>query len=90
MLDRGDRNEGIEHEGLTTSPSILHWRLVETKLSWGVLFLIGGGFALADGFSVSGLSDYIGGKVIEEVSQKSFSLSDNIKNSHRKGNLNIL
>ena len=41
----------------------MNWRLVETKLSWGVLFLIGGGFALAEGFSVSGLSDYIGSKV---------------------------
>ena len=64
MLDWGNRNDGDEHEVLTTSPSILHWRLIETRLSWGVLFLIGGGFALADGFSVSGLSDYIGGQVI--------------------------
>ena len=71
MLERKNLNDGNEHEVLTTSPSILHWRLVETKLSWGVLFLIGGGFALADGFSVSGLSDYIGGKVINEVIQKS-------------------
>ena len=75
MLDWGNRNDGNEHEVLSPSPSILHWRLIETRLSWGVLFLIGGGFALADGFSVSGLSDYIGGKVINQfILKSSFSI----------------
>ena len=31
-----------------TSPSLINWKLVETKLPWGVIFLLGGGFALSD------------------------------------------
>ena len=30
------------------SPSLINWKLVETKLAWGVIFLLGGGFALSD------------------------------------------
>lgn len=47
----------------TSSPSILNWKLVEKKLPWGVIILFGGGFALAEGCSVSGLSDWIGSQV---------------------------
>jgi sodium-dependent dicarboxylate transporter 2/3/5 len=38
---------------------LVDWRTVEA-LPWGVLFLFGGGFALADGFVASGLSDWVG------------------------------
>jgi len=38
---------------------LVDWRTVE-KLPWNVLFLFGGGFALAAGFEASGLSDWIG------------------------------
>lgn len=31
-----------------------------TKVPWGIILLFGGGFALAKGFSVTGLSNYIG------------------------------
>ena len=31
-----------------SSPSLVNWKLVETKLPWGVIFLLGGGFALSD------------------------------------------
>ncbi|WP_310620507.1 SLC13 family permease [Flexibacterium corallicola] len=31
-----------------------------SKLPWGVIILFGGGFALAEGFSVTGLADYLG------------------------------
>ena len=29
-------------------PPLLDWKAVHTKMSWGVLILLGGGFALAD------------------------------------------
>ncbi len=38
---------------------LLRWKDVE-RLPLGVLFLFGGGFALAEGFKVSGLSDLVG------------------------------
>ena len=41
---------------LKNSPSLITWRLIETKMCWGVIFLLGGGFALADASQKSGLS----------------------------------
>ncbi|XP_045171477.2 Na(+)/citrate cotransporter-like isoform X11 [Mercenaria mercenaria] len=35
---------------------LLTWKYVNDKMAWGVLLLMGGGFALADGCSKSGLS----------------------------------
>ena len=32
---------------LTKSPALITWRLIETKMCWGVLFLLGGGFTIA-------------------------------------------
>merc|ERR1719189_1692503 len=34
---------------LTKSPALITWRLIETKMCWGVLFLLGGGFTIAKG-----------------------------------------
>lgn len=36
---------------------------VFAKLPWGIILLFGGGFALAKGFQVSGLSEFIGNKM---------------------------
>ncbi|XP_078680629.1 solute carrier family 13 member 2-like [Branchiostoma floridae x Branchiostoma belcheri] len=41
-------------------PSILDWPTVERNLSWEVIILLGGGYALADGVKVSGLSAWMG------------------------------
>jgi sodium-dependent dicarboxylate transporter 2/3/5 len=38
---------------------LLDWKSAE-RLSWGILFLYGGGLALAEGFKISGLSDWLG------------------------------
>jgi sodium-dependent dicarboxylate transporter 2/3/5 len=40
---------------------LLEWEIAK-KLPWGMLLLFGGGFALADGFQSSGLSDWLGRK----------------------------
>lgn len=42
------------------APPLLDWKSVHTKMSWGVLILLGGGFALADVCEHSGLSKAIG------------------------------
>lgn len=39
---------------------ILDWDTVQKKVSWGILLLFGGGFALAAGFSKTGLDQWIG------------------------------
>lgn len=42
---------------------ILSWRVAQDKVSWGVIILLGGGFALADAATKSGLSNWIGCKL---------------------------
>ncbi|XP_054707639.1 Na(+)/citrate cotransporter-like isoform X2 [Uloborus diversus] len=42
------------------SPRILEWKTAQVKVPWGVLILVGGGFALADTAQKSGLSKLLG------------------------------
>lgn len=39
--------------------TLLNWKIVNEKMAWGVLLLMGGGFALADGCQISGLSQWV-------------------------------
>lgn len=41
------------------SPSLLTWKVVQQKMPWGLLFLLGGGFAIAEGSKETGMSEYI-------------------------------
>lgn len=41
-------------------PPLLQWKAAEKMVPWGVVLLLGGGFALAKGSQVSGLSKLIG------------------------------
>jgi sodium-dependent dicarboxylate transporter 2/3/5 len=43
-------------------PAILGINTVQ-RLPWSIVLLFGGGFALAEGFQVTGLADYLGGKM---------------------------
>ncbi|XP_013394197.1 solute carrier family 13 member 5-like [Lingula anatina] len=42
------------------SPALLDWKTVEKNFPWGVVILLGGGFALADSAQQSGLSNLVG------------------------------
>ncbi|XP_062242171.1 Na(+)/citrate cotransporter [Platichthys flesus] len=42
------------------TPALLTWKVAQKKLPWGIVLLLGGGFALAKGSEVSGLSKWIG------------------------------
>ncbi|XP_052798801.1 Na(+)/citrate cotransporter-like isoform X2 [Mya arenaria] len=42
---------------------LLSWKYVNDKMAWGVLLLMGGGFALADGCATSGLSEWLSEKL---------------------------
>ncbi|KAG7243139.1 hypothetical protein INR49_016514 [Caranx melampygus] len=42
------------------APPLLTWKVVQKKLPWGIVLLLGGGFALAKGSEESGLSKWMG------------------------------
>ncbi|KAK2714009.1 hypothetical protein QYM36_008568 [Artemia franciscana] len=41
-------------------PALLNWQVCQDKIPWGIVLLLGGGFALSDAVKVSGLSDWLG------------------------------
>ncbi|KAM5273469.1 solute carrier family 13 member 2 [Ctenodactylus gundi] len=48
---------------LKAPPSLLTWKTVKEKMPWNVVFLLGGGFALAKGSERSGLSEWLGNRL---------------------------
>ncbi|XP_072320449.1 Na(+)/citrate cotransporter isoform X2 [Eucyclogobius newberryi] len=42
------------------TPPLLTWKVAQKKLPWGIVLLLGGGFALAKGSEESGLSKWMG------------------------------
>lgn len=46
------------------SPALLNWKIVHEKLPWGLVLLIGGGFAMAAASRESGLSKLIGAQLV--------------------------
>lgn len=42
------------------TPALLNWRIIQTKMHWGFLFLLGGGFAVSSAITSSGLSAVLG------------------------------
>ncbi|XP_013794245.1 solute carrier family 13 member 5-like [Limulus polyphemus] len=45
-------------------PPLLDWRVAQNKIAWGILLLLGGGFALSEGAKKSGLSDWVGHQLV--------------------------
>lgn len=43
---------------------IMTWKSAQEKVPWGVLILLGGGFALAKASQLSGLSEYVGNQLV--------------------------
>ncbi|KAI5642563.1 sodium:sulfate symporter transmembrane region domain-containing protein [Phthorimaea operculella] len=54
--------EELSH--LKPSPGIVTWNVLKEKVPWGLMFLLGGGFALAEGSKATGLSSMIGDSLI--------------------------
>ncbi|NWU88241.1 S13A2 protein, partial [Onychorhynchus coronatus] len=44
-------------------PPLLDWKVVHQKMPWSIVFLLGGGFALAKGSEKSGLSAWLGNQL---------------------------
>ncbi|XP_013377596.1 PREDICTED: solute carrier family 13 member 5 isoform X2 [Chinchilla lanigera] len=51
-------------------PPLLDWKVTQEKVPWGIVLLLGGGFALAKGCEASGLSEWMG-KQMEPLSSVS-------------------
>ncbi|XP_059187055.1 LOW QUALITY PROTEIN: Na(+)/citrate cotransporter [Centropristis striata] len=48
------------HQSVGPTPPLLTWKVAQKKLPWGIVLLLGGGFALAKGSEESGLSKWMG------------------------------
>ncbi|KAK3927108.1 Protein I'm not dead yet [Frankliniella fusca] len=46
------------------APALLNWKIIHEKLPWGLVLLIGGGFAMAAASRESGLSKLIGAQLV--------------------------
>lgn len=46
------------------TPALLDWKYVQSNLPWGVILLLGGGFALSSAVVSSGLSKWLGDQLI--------------------------
>jgi sodium-dependent dicarboxylate transporter 2/3/5 len=57
LLKGAEDEKGANKSGVD---SLLDWKFVQSGLPWGVVLLMGGGFALSDGADVSGLSEWVG------------------------------
>lgn len=56
----GSRSGDMIGESQKAPPALLNWDMVHEKMPWNILLLLGGGFALARGSEVSGLSQWLG------------------------------
>ncbi|KAF1423508.1 Solute carrier family 13 member 2, partial [Spheniscus magellanicus] len=60
--DRDEQQTGDKSK-IRAPPALLDWKVVHQKMPWNIVFLLGGGFALAKGSEESGLSSWIGSKL---------------------------
>ncbi|XP_061684544.1 solute carrier family 13 member 2-like isoform X2 [Syngnathoides biaculeatus] len=65
--------DGVPAE--SAPPPLLTWEIVHEKMPWNILLLLGGGFALAHGSEVSGLSKWLGESLIPLQSIPPFAIS---------------
>ncbi|KAI3354143.1 hypothetical protein L3Q82_018693, partial [Scortum barcoo] len=57
---RYDTGSVASHQTAGPTPRLLTWKIAQKKLPWGIVLLLGGGFALAKGSEESGLSKWMG------------------------------
>lgn len=46
------------------APALINWKIINAKIPWSLIFLLGGGFALAEGGKVSGMSAMLGNSLV--------------------------
>ena len=52
-----------EDKNYIIAKPLITWKQMITKMGWGVIFLLGGGFAMAGGITTSGLGKFVGIKM---------------------------
>ncbi|XP_046438107.1 solute carrier family 13 member 5-like isoform X1 [Daphnia pulex] len=57
------RNVGEVTQFSESCSALLEWKYVQDKLPWGVVLLLGGGFAISDASKISGLSTWLGAQL---------------------------
>uniref|UniRef100_A0A671QPL7 Solute carrier family 13 member 2-like n=1 Tax=Sinocyclocheilus anshuiensis TaxID=1608454 RepID=A0A671QPL7_9TELE len=60
---------------LKGTPTLLNWKVVNERMPWNIVLLLGGGFALAKGSEVSGLSKWLGESLAPLKSIPPFAIS---------------
>ncbi|XP_022067341.1 solute carrier family 13 member 5 [Acanthochromis polyacanthus] len=63
FCSRRTRADIAPHQSAGPTPPLLTWKVAQKKLPWGIVLLLGGGFALAKGSEVSGLSQWLGNQM---------------------------
>ncbi|NXG84170.1 S13A2 protein, partial [Stercorarius parasiticus] len=58
-----DKEQTGNKSKIRAPPALLDWKVVHQKMPWNIVFLLGGGFALAKGSEESGLSAWLGTKL---------------------------
>ncbi|XP_021142750.1 solute carrier family 13 member 2 isoform X1 [Columba livia] len=61
-ISNKDKQTGSKSK-IRAPPALLDWKTVHQKMPWNIVFLLGGGFALAKGSEESGLSSWLGTKL---------------------------
>ncbi|PKU37269.1 solute carrier family 13 member hypothetical protein [Limosa lapponica baueri] len=73
--DSDNKQRGSKSK-IRAPPALLDWKTVHEKMPWNIVFLLGGGFALAKGSEASGLSSWLGTKLtpLEQVPHPAIAL----------------
>ncbi|XP_017348589.1 solute carrier family 13 member 2 isoform X1 [Ictalurus punctatus] len=71
----GDNTVQLRQKKSKAPSTLLNWAAVHERMPWNIVLLLGGGYALASGSEVSGLSDWLGKNLAPLQSIPPFAIS---------------